>query len=256
MMGPMKKHPKKKVSRRYFVGSEDKEFNVKSMRKYIGQKQELDKRLGELVEPILSKGSPHVLDMCCGLGHLILHLKRDFPSAVYVGVDQTPYLVEEARGLSKAVPGVSFEVGDLFKIPKRFEKKFDVTICWKTLSWLPGYEKALRCLMRTAKKHLFVSALFYEGDIDYEIKVREYAKDRGKKGRDAYYNIYSLPRFERFALQNGAKRVRSHDFKIGIDLPRGDIDHMATYTVPLRNGERMQMSGALPMPWKIVHIEL
>ncbi len=149
-----------------------------------------------------------------------------------------------------------FEVADLYELPHTHKKQFDVTICWKTLTWLPAYEEALRALFSATRSHIFVSSLFYDGDIDYEIKVREHVKERGAAGHATYHNIYSFPRFRKFALSLGAKRVSAQDFNIGIDLPRGNIDHMGTYTLKLRNGSRMQMSGALPMPWKIIHIEL
>jgi len=137
-----------------------------------------------------------------------------------------------------------------------YKKAFDISICWKTLTWLPSYEYALRALVAVTKKHIFVSSLFYEGNIDSEIRVREYSKERGSRGNATYHNIYSLPRFERFVRTLGSKKISVIDFKIGIDLPRGPVDHMGTYTLRLKNGKRLQMSGPLPMPWKIIHIEL
>jgi len=42
--------------------------------------------------------------------------------------------------------------------------------------------------------------LFYEGDIDFEIKIREFKKESGKKKFNAYYNVYSLPQLRNFYM--------------------------------------------------------
>ncbi len=110
--------------------------------------------------------------------------------------------------------------------------------------------------MPSQKKHIFISSLFYDGDIDFEIKVREFQKDAGKTGFHSFYNVYSFPRFKEFALKLGAKNVEAHDFKIGIDIPKPPIDKMGTYTQKLTNGKRLQISGAVVMSWKIIRIDL
>lgn len=35
-----------------------------------------------------------------------------------------------------------------------------------------------------------------------------------------------------------------------------DINHMGTYTINLENGKKLQVSGALMMPWKVIRIDL
>ncbi len=253
MMERMKKHSKKDT---YFEGAQDKDFNISSMQKYVLQKPELDKRLESMIAPYLQGEPLDIVDACCGIGHLIHGLHAAFPQHRYLGFDETPYLIDEAQKLCDGIEHVRFDVDDLFALPHSFEKAFDIAISWKTLSWLPDHEEALRALMKLARSHIFVSSLFYEGDIDFEIKVKEYQKERGASGASTYYNIYSLPRFERTARALSAQKIEVVNFDIGIDLPRGNVDVMGTYTVPLKDGRRMQMSGALPMPWKIIHIEL
>jgi hypothetical protein len=57
-------------------------------------------------------------------------------------------------------------------------------------------------------------------------------------------------------MVHGAKDVAAFDFNISIDLPRpASLDRMGTYTLKLESGQRIQVSGALLMPWKIVRIE-
>src|SRR3989344_7483564 len=170
MMERMKKHPKKTARESYFWTEEDREFNLESMRKYLQERPEMDKQLEKMIAPCIAGGG-NVLDPCGGIGPLTIHLHEKFPNAAFLGVDETPYLIDEARKLAANVKNVRFEVDDLYSLPEKFRKAFDVSICWKTLSWLPGYEEALRALVAITRAHMFISSLFYDGDIDYEIQV-------------------------------------------------------------------------------------
>src|SRR5260221_14774632 len=112
----------------YFKDQRDREFNIDSMKKYVGQKTEIDRRLEELLRPYLSSGNPRVLDACCGLGHLSCALAEAYPDASFLGVDQTSYLIDEAKRLCAGNPNVAFDVGDVEDLPKKYPAHFDVTI--------------------------------------------------------------------------------------------------------------------------------
>jgi len=111
-------------------------------------------------------------------------------------------------------------------------------------------------LFSLTKKHIFLSSLFYDGDIDFEIKVREFKKEAGKENFNSYYNVYSYPHFEKFVYSLGAKKIESFNFEIEKDIPKPSKDIMGTYTERLESGKRLQISGAVIMSWKIIHIEL
>jgi len=241
---------------KYFKGDEDKAFNIASMQKYVSQKQELDKLLEKLIQPYISGKSLSVLDACCGIGHLSNILSEISPNSKFTGVDQTPYLIEEAHKLFSSNSALKFEISDVNSFVASHTKEFDISISWKTISWLPNYEEMMNSLMYATKKHIFLSSLFYDGDIDFEIKVKEYEKERGQEGSYGFYNVYSLPRFKRFMFELGAKNIEASDFEIGIDLPKPDKNVMGTYTELLQNGKRIQISGAVVMLWKILRIDL
>ncbi|MCM1232435.1 MAG: class I SAM-dependent methyltransferase [Ruminococcus flavefaciens] len=38
---------------------------------------------------------------------------------------------------------VAFEVGDIYKLDKKYANQFDGVICLQTLSWLPDYKEHL-----------------------------------------------------------------------------------------------------------------
>lgn len=215
----------------------DKEFVIASMKKYVTEKQELDKKLEKLFTPFIKGKSMKILDACCGIRHIPYFLSDINPKSSFLGIDINQFLIDETKKLCKDKPNIQFEVMDIFNLPAKFNKYFDISISWKTASWLPFYDDLLKSLINVTKNHIFLSSLFYDGNIDFEIKAREYKKKVGKDGFNAYYNVYSLPQFQNACYDLGAKRVESYDFEINIDLPRPPIDQMGTYTLKLEGGE-------------------
>ena len=220
------------------------------------KKQELDKLLETLISPYLLKNKLNVLDACCGLGHISYMLGKKFSNSTFTGIDQTSYLIKEAKQICNDQNNLSFFTKDIYNLPKKYHKLFDISINWKTISWLPYYEDILRVLFSVTKKHIFLSSLFYDGDIDFEIKVREFKKQSSKNNFNLYYNVYSLPKFKKYVYDLGAKKIQLYDFEINTDLPRPPIDQMGTYTERLTNGKRLQISGNIVMNWKIIRIDL
>ena len=242
----------------YYRNDSLKRRALASMRAYIKNKPEMDKTLERLITPYLAKGNPKVLDACCGIGHLTISLAQKFPNATFIGIDQTPFLINEAKRLSRGLENVDFRNENIYGFSEKYPKSFDISINWKTISWLPYYEDIMRELFGATKKAIFLSSLFYNGNIEFITKVREWAisPSPNQKGFDFYYNTYSLPKFMRFCKKNKARKIKVHPFEIGIDLPRSNLDRMGTYTMKLIDGERLQVSGCLVMNWKILEILL
>jgi SAM-dependent methyltransferase len=231
----------------YFPNQQIAERAAAGMRAYAQTRQELDKLLQHLLPPL---GDATILDAACGIGHLSEVLLEDNPDATYLGVDETPAVIREARDLWSR-RGVRFEVADVNTLPDRYPNGFDIVVSWKTLTWLEHYDRMLPALMALSRKHLFVSSLFYDGDIDFQTRVQDHGNNA-----EWFYNVYSLPRFVARLRDLGAQHVEVNDFEIGIDLPRGDPDVMGTYTRRLEDGRRLQFSGALWMPWKVLRVDI
>ena len=240
----------------YFEGNKDEEFNISEMNKYLKTKQEIDKILEKIISPIIKEKKLKILDACCGIGHITNLLKNISHESDFIGIDQSDYLIKKAQELFKNTKNTSFEVADIYDIKEKYQKEFDISICWKTISWLPYYDQILKNLIHMTKDHIFLSSLFYEGDIDFEIKVREFKKESGSEGFNSYYNVYSLPQFKKFVYSLGAKDIEVFDFDIDIDIAQPPIYQMGTYTVKLENSKKIQISGAVVMNWKIIRIDL
>lgn len=244
------------MTNRYIYHRGDDEFYIASLRKYLDQKQEIDKLLDKLITPFIADKKLRILDAGCGLGHSIFFLNQLSPDSIFLGVDQTPIYIKEAKESFGKMPNASFEINNIEDLPQKYPKAFDIAVSRAVISWIPYYDDFIKALIAVTKKHIFLSSLFYEGDIDFITKVRVYKTESGREDFGEYDNVYSLPRFKRFVTGLGAKNIDITDFEIGIDLPKGPIDIMGTYTVKLSNGKRLQISGSIIMTWKWIRIDL
>lgn len=240
----------------HYDGEKDKEYIISSFKKCVTKKREMDAYLEELISPFIKSKKKNILDACCGIGHIPYFLSEISPDSKFLGIDQTSYLVEEGKKLCHSKPNISFVNEDVYNISKKFKKSFDISINWRTLSWLPYYDQMVKELIAVSKEHVFISSLFYDGDIDFITQVREFKTETGKEKFNDYYNVYSLPQFKKFVFELGAKNIEAYDFDINIDLPKPPIDQMVSYTEKLADGKRLQLSGAVVLYWKIIRIDL
>ena len=151
-----------------------------------------------------------------------------------------------------------FIKGDFYELEEIFgEKSFDLVFSIQTLSWLPRYEEALEQLLKISRGWIFITSLLTDFHVDVISKVFEYTKNKnGYKTKYPYnYNIYCFERFRDFCLQHGAKEVMAEDFVIDIDLAPPTHKQMGTYTIKTFNQNRLQFSGPLHMPWKLIAIK-
>lgn len=129
-------------------------------------------------------GSTTALDAGCGAGRATAYLKSEL-GLEWTGIDHRSELVREAR----MNPGVAtFGVGDLRQ--DALFARVDLAFCLSVLSFVPSYEVILGNLIRTARRAVFVSSLFWEGDEDLRTVV---SMPYGL----ANYHVLSWPRFAR-----------------------------------------------------------
>ena len=95
-----------------------------------------------------------------------------------------------------------------------------------------------------------VSSLFYDGPIECKVEMHDFSERRG--GKTAFYNIYSLEKIKNIFQSYGYGSFFTKKFVIGVDLERPGDRGIGTYTRKLEDGERLQFSGPLFLPWYFV----
>ena len=149
---------------------------------------------------------------------------------------------------------VSLETGDWYNLDKRYINAFDGVITVQSLSWLEDWKVPLEKIIELNPRWIGLSSLFYEGRIEYQIKLMDYERnDEIGDHEESYYNIYSLPIIKEFLQKRGYSVFECALFDIDIDIPKPDHRDMGTYTVKTEDGQRLQISGALLMPWYFIY---
>lgn len=201
-------------------------------------------------------GALKVLDMACGAGGNAMYMANKFKDSQFIGLDINEELVDYGNNYIREHSlgdNCRLYKGDWFRPEERWIGVFDGVISFQTLLMFPDYREALLKLTELRPKWIAVSSLFYEGDIEYTNKGRNYYRpSEGKEFTDFYYNIHSMPRFKEYMKELGYSRFEFIPFEIGIDIPKTDNMDIGTYTVKTEDGKRIQISAGLMMPWYFV----
>ncbi len=218
------------------------------------KEQQMDHLFAMLAHDFKQKGQ-RVLDACCGYGRLI-HFLNEFDSQQnYFGVDYVHALIEQGRANFAGQNNIRFETGDVMKLADFYDKEFDIAINYKTLYCLPYYETLVEQLVKVTKNRIYITSPFYDGDYEFIAKIH----NTGQSDANAYsyLNTYSFPKFERFCQSLGVKEVNAVDMKLDFDLPKPtDPNILQTYTIPITEQERLEITGVVILNWKLVQLVL
>ena len=149
---------------------------------------------------------------------------------------------------------LKFYEGDILNIKKDYRNKFDGIISMQTISWLNDYNDFLKQVSKLNVNFIAVSSLFWEGLIDFKIKV-EFLKNENKdRALDSfnYYNIYSIKNFKNNLKHIGFKKIFFKKFEIPFELKKNkNPNKMGTYTIKHKN-KFIQLSGPILQNWYFV----
>jgi ubiquinone/menaquinone biosynthesis C-methylase UbiE len=209
-----------------------------------------------LKKDLEGKNGVEILEAACGQGRLLYYLNQFDSKQNYTGFDYSNEFVEDAKKLFEGVENISCVYGDMYDLPESMQKKYDISLLYKTLIVLPDYEAVFRALFKVTKKKIYITTSAYEGDIDFEVKMKPHKVYKDDSDYLTYY-IYSLPRLIECSKKLGAKKVTAYDLKLPIDLPRSvDPDILNTYTIRAQNGDNLEFTNIVKLDWKLIEIEL
>jgi trans-aconitate methyltransferase len=182
---------------------------------------------------------PHkrIIDLCCGAGANLKYLKKRFPKCRYTGVDINEQLTAVARA---NIPGIRIVSGSIYDI----EGEYHGALSYQTISWMDNWQEPIEKMVSLNPEFIGITSLFYKGDVDFMIRVIN--REEAKKSN---YNVYSLKAIDEYFKAHGYAMI-AKPYEIDIDLPK--VNGMGTYTEKIEDGRRIQISGALLMPWYFI----
>ena len=203
----------------------------------------------------LRRKHQRIFEAGCGYGRLIYFLNEFDPDQNYFGADYVSQLIYEGKKLFLNNNNITLLHLDMFKLPNSFRKFFDISISYKTLSWLPGYEEFIRQIVKVTKRKIYITSLFYDGDIDFITKI--YQNTKKNADNFSYLNTYSFPKFRKFCRSVGVKRIRAINMHVDFDITKPkNANTLQTYTISLPHGERLEITGNTILNWKLIELTL
>lgn len=146
----------------------------------------------------------NTLDLACGNGANLFYLKKKYNNKKYcLGLDFNKNLILAGQNYNNC-KSLELKYGNILNLKKNLKNKFQLITSFQTLSWLNDYKKASLEMIKLNSNYIFISSLFWEGLIDFNIKLnvlKDGNYDR-KKLYSKYYNIYSLNNFLNFYKKN------------------------------------------------------
>jgi trans-aconitate 2-methyltransferase len=110
--------------------------------RYLAYADERGRPFVDLLARVGATSPREVVDLGCGPGNLTGLLAERWPQAHVVGLDSSPEMIEQARGLGQRV---EYAVADLREW--RPEQPVDVLVSNATLQWVPGHLELLPSLV-------------------------------------------------------------------------------------------------------------
>lgn len=215
--------------------------------------------LAKFIQSHVNNGGGSALDVGCGAGANIYHLNPLLPGYRWTGVDLAgaalfpigrPHL-ERARVDARLLQGDFHQLGSLLP-----GERFDLVLLIHALMVTPEADRLLEEALAMTKGWLFINSLVTDFSVDAQIAVTDYTWPPDRQG-PLFYNIWSLQRLRSFCKKRGCRELVAQDFEIDLDLevpPAGA--GMGTYTRRLVDGHRLQFSGPLLLPWKLVGVRM
>lgn len=163
------------------------------------------KRLAEILQPGMT-----VLDVGCGTGAITSGIAEMVgPNGRVIGIDNNPELIEKARQKYKNIPGLTFEIADIYNLP--FYSEFDIVTSARVLQWLENPQTALHQMVKSTKHNGQVLVLDYNHTkISWEPKIPEtmqsfydaFLQWRSDAGMDNEIADHLSKMFEEYELTN------------------------------------------------------
>ncbi|MCB9805862.1 methyltransferase domain-containing protein [Candidatus Nomurabacteria bacterium] len=193
-----------------------------------------------------------ILESGCGQGRLLFYLNEFNNNQEYWGIDYLAENIKYAKNLFKDDQNIKLYKYNFFDLSKKYKKFFDISISYKTLSWLPDYKDAVLELIKSTKEKIYITSLFSNNNFSSFTKIYDH-----NNKTYTYLNTYSVADFKRFCLNNGAKKVKFVDMRLDIDLPENKSKSvLQTHTKRTKGGENLEITANTILNWKLVIIEI
>lgn len=226
--------------------------------KYISDPRECDLSLIGLVEKYVGNiDSPSIIDLGCGSGHQLYHLKNRLPKARFEGRDLAKSLIDNCK-TDENLQGMTFAVHDITSEPPSEDReRFDMVVVTAVLQVLP-FELQKKAISNIAK-FLKPGGVFinFDGYHNFEkidcftIGINNVISEKPPTSTMTYYypskNLAST-----YCEDAGLGKLEYVDFSMSQDLPYIAVSPPSTFTIKTEEDRRLSMLGIVAQPWSFL----
>lgn len=216
--------------------------------------RESDKRMMALLDAkAAGRRSVKLVDLGCGNGNFLFHLKQKYPHWTLHGKDLAVNLIAECQA-DPSLAGIHFDVADLTVPPSTLEAEtYDFVILIAVLQVLPpdAFQKALTSIARYLKPGgWLINFDGYHPFIEQELIRVEITADTIRPDFPTMSYYYpSRAKAAEWCLKAGFNQVEFEDFYMPFDLTRPTGNPAASHTELIADGRRFSMLGVIAQPW-------
>ena len=223
--------------------------------KGILPEMESAKQLAQIVKKIYKKGDK-ILDFGCAAGHFYYSLKKVDKDIQYSGFDATKPYINFAKKHFKNNKNTNFDIQNIFFLPKKYHKKFDIVFCSNVLHHLPSIDLALKSLISSTKKYCIIRTLVSNNT--HLSKFYHTDKMNKKNVLDSFQfqNTYSYNFIRKKILKYGRLKIQFIDDKYsGNKINKEYKKYKKRYPGLTKFVNNIQISGSKVFEWKWIIIK-
>jgi len=238
------------------IWNKDSTVEQRTFKRVTGELPEMEctKQLVELVRGVYSPGMK-VLDVGCAAGHYYNGLRRVDHAIRYHGVDATSAYIAFAKRHFRNNPNATFEVGDIFALPRSYGRKFDIVFCCNVLLHLPSFQVPLRNLLRVSRKHCIIRTLISDKTHLSRLLYSDTFDRKGDPTNFVYQNTYSYDIFRKAVREIGNYRMRFLDDRFDPQcINKEHVRYSGRQSAVTRVQNGLQIAGSKVFDWKWIVI--
>jgi SAM-dependent methyltransferase len=196
-----------------------------------------------------------ILDVGCAAGHYYLGLKRIDEEIKYHGVDATAAYIDFARKHFSQNRNTTFDVADIFELPKNFAGMFDIVYCCNVMLHLPSFQVPLKNLISATKKYCFIRTLLSDKTHLSRLLYSDSFDEEGNPTDFVFQNTYSYAVFEKTIKAMGNFQVEFIEDKFNANAINSEyVDYRSVQSAVTRVQSDLQIAGSKVFEWKWVKI--
>jgi hypothetical protein len=201
---------------------------------------------------IINSNTKKIIDIGTGIGSNLDYFSKKNKQIFFLGTDYNEKRLKIGKKLIKN-PKVHLQKLDILKSKQKINQYFDLTLCIHTLCVFKRLDDVLKNICKIGSKFIAINSLFYEGDLDVLIHIRDHTNKKiSDKNPDSDFNIFSLNHASRIFKKYKYKIILKKPYFPSKKINKPSKGKRGSYTIKTEMNKFTTFSGPVHLPWYFV----